>query len=167
MSSNEEENVAILVPLDDYAHHINQVVSVGTGSLRVLKRKLSLSTPYRIDLTSIENCKAVEYKSGLSVFHIGAGVLLIALILGVFTLIGVYWSRLEPGTRIQVGLLALAFAYGTRWAFMSKHHRLVFNLRDGSKLQWRSRSGDFKYRERAVEKVLEHVRNRGLAVTVK
>ena len=79
----------------------------------------------------------------------------------------VYWSSLEPGTRIQVGLLALAFTYGIQWAFMSKHHRIIFHLQDGSKLKWRSRSGDFKYRAIAVEKVLEHVRNIGLRVITK
>lgn len=165
MPLSEEELVAGLVLNDDYAHHIGQVVSVGTETLRVLKKQFSITTPYRIDTVPLKTCVGLRYESGSSVFHIIAGALLVVLMLAIAYFLIIYWSRLEPGTRVQVGLLTLAFAYGLRWAFMSKHHRLVFNLRDGARLHWRSRSGDFKYRERAVEKVIEYMRSIGVPVT--
>jgi hypothetical protein len=163
MPGPEEEVVSVLVSADEYAYHINQVASVGADSLRVLRKRLSIKTPYTIESISISSCTRVDYAARLSPFRIAVGVLLIALILGIFYYIGVYWSQLESGTSIRVGLLVLALLYGLKWAFMSRHHRVVFHLRDGTRLGWRSRPGDFKYKERAVSNLMAHLKTRGLA----
>jgi hypothetical protein len=91
-------------------------------------------------------------------------LLVLLLLAGIMYYLGVYWNRLEPGTTIRVGLLGLAGLYGLKWAFMSRHHKFKFHLHDGSRIIWRSRSGDFKYKQRAVDHVLEHLRGRGLLV---
>ncbi len=163
----EEEVVALLVSTDEYPHHINQVASVGTQSIRMLRRKLSFSQPYAIEPVAIAQCVKVEHVARLSPVRIAAGVLLVALLLGIFYYLGVYWSQLEPGTTIRVGLLGLAFLYGLKWAFMSRHHRIAFCLQDGSRLKWRSRSGDFKYKERAVANVLQYFKSLGIPVSSK
>jgi hypothetical protein len=158
----EEELVAILTSPEEYAYHIGQVGSVGTEKLRVVRKQLSLKMPYMIELVPLTEVAHAEYKSGLAPFRILAGVALLALLAGIVYYLGVYWDRLEPGTSIRVGLLGLGAVYGLNWAFMSRRHEFIFHLRDGGKIRWRSRSGDFKYKVRAVERVLDHLRARGL-----
>ncbi len=41
----EEERVAVLASPDEYAYYIGQANSVGEKSLRVVRRKFSISTP--------------------------------------------------------------------------------------------------------------------------
>ena len=92
----------------------------------------------------------------------GRSVLVLLLLVGIFYYLGVYWDSLEPGTTIRVGLLGLAGIYGLKWAFMSRRHQLTFHLHDGSRVRWRSRSGDFKYKERVASRAVEHLRELGL-----
>jgi len=158
----EEEIISIFVHPDEYAHHIGQVASVGVETLRVVRKQPSFSTPYVIEMIPARNCSRVEYKSGLAPVRIAAGIFLLALLGGIAYYLAVYWSSLQPGTEIRVGLLGLAVGYGVRWAFMSRRHQFTFYLHDGSRIRWRSRSGDYKYKQRAVGNVLEHFRRRGL-----
>ena len=158
----EEQTFAIFALPDDYAYHIGQVASIGSDGLRVVRKQLSITTPYRIEVVPASNIERVEYKSGLAMVRIVAGVLVLLLLIGIFYYLGVYWDRLEPGTTIRVGLLGLAGIYGLKWAFMSRRHQLTFHLRDGSRLRWRSRSGDFKYKERVVGRAVDHLRELGL-----
>ena len=162
MSIIEEETISILVSPADYAYHVDQIASFGTHHIRILRKQFSIKTPYTLETMPIINCSKVHYTAGLSVFHIGAGVLLTTMMLGIFYYLVVYWSRLAPGMTIQVGLLLLAFIYGLKWAFMSRRHKLVLHLRDGTNLKWQSRSGEFRYKQRTISNVLLHLRSRGL-----
>jgi hypothetical protein len=162
MSFPEDEIVAVLTLDNQYAYHINQLASVGTENLRVLRRNFSASAPYKFELVPLASCVRVEYKSGLAPFRIVAGVLLVTLMLAIFYFMGVYWDDLPPGMTIKVGLLGMALVYGLKWAFMSRRHVLALHLQDGTSIRWQSRSGDFKYKQRAVDKILDFLRARGL-----
>jgi hypothetical protein len=158
----EEQTFAIFALPEDYAYHIGQVVSIGSDGLRVVRKQLSIKSPYRIEVVPASSISRVEYESGLAATRIVAGVLVLLLLAGIFYYLGVYWDSLEPGTTIRVGLLGLAGIYGLKWAFMSRRHQLTFHLRDGSRVRWRSRSGDFKYKERVASRAVEHLRELGL-----
>lgn len=154
--SQIEEIVAVLASPGEYAYHINQVSSVGTHNIRVVRKKLSLKTPYILEHIPVGDCTRVAYQSALSPFRIVAGLALTTLMLGIFYFLGMYWTSLEPGTTIRIGLLFLALVYGLKWAFLSRHHRIDFYLKDGSRLVWRSRPGDFKLRQRGASNVVEY-----------
>lgn len=124
---------------------------------------MSIKTPYKLETIPVAQCRRLEYKTGLSPLRIIAGTLLIVLIVAIFYFIHLYWSSFEAGQTFKVGALVLALLYGLRWAFMSRSHRLVFHMRDGSRLVWQSRSGDFKYKERAVANILQFAASSGLA----
>jgi hypothetical protein len=160
-----EEHIATLVSPDEYAYHIGQAVSLGSGNLRVVRKKFSMSTPYVTELVPLSGLSRVEYKSGLVPLRIAAGVFVIALLLGICYYLSAFWDQLEPGTTIRVGLLGLAGIYGLKWAFMSRRHEFVFHFHDTSCLKWHSRSGDYKYKQGVVDKVLEFVRSNGTALS--
>ncbi|MFZ6845899.1 hypothetical protein [Undibacterium sp. RuTC16W] len=162
--SMHEEVVAIFVSPEKYAYHINQVVSISTDYFRVLRKRFSIKMPYEIEEIPITNCTQIDYQSRLSPVRIFFGILLVALMLTIFYLIGVYGAHLEQGTSIRIGLLALALITGLKWAFMSRQHQVSFLLNDGTRLHWCSRSGDFKYKERAVSRLFEHLETRGLRI---
>src|SRR5262245_34588157 len=151
----EEETIAILASPDEYAYHIGKVASVGTDSLRVVRKKFSISTPYVLEMIPMSQVSRAAYKSGLAPVRMGAGVLLLTLLVGIACYLGIYWDRLPPDTAVRVGLLGLAGAYGLNWAFRSRRHQFVFHLQDGGRIGWHSRSGDFRYKQRAVDHVLE------------
>ncbi len=163
----EEEIVTVFVIPEDYAYHKNQVASVSTQHIRIIRKKFSFSTPYALEEIPIAACGRIDYVERLSPVRIVFGVLLVTLMLTIFYLIGIYGSQLEAGTTVRVGLLGLALVAGLRWTFMSRQHHMIFHLNDGSRLLWRSRSGDFKYKEWAVNKLLEHFKALGLEVNEK
>ena len=154
--------IATLVGPTEYARHINEVASVTTSKIRVLKRKLSIGDPYQLTEYPIRDCAKVTYQDKRSGFRIVLGVALAALICVIFYFVGIYWNRLEPGSSVPAGLLFLAFIYGLRWVFGSRIHRIAFLMRDGSRLLWKSRPGDFKYMQRAVGNVLAFAKSCGL-----
>lgn len=158
----EEQPIGIFALPEDYAYHIGEVVAIGEQNLRIVRKKMSLTTPYRTELIPVSSISSVEYKNGLVPVRIAAGVVLLALLATVFFYLGVYWSQLESGTPIRIGLVALAVIYGLRWAFMSRRHQFFFKLHDGSRLKWSSRSGDYKYKVRVVDRVVEHMGERKL-----
>ncbi|WP_159274459.1 hypothetical protein [Variovorax boronicumulans] len=161
-NQEESQNFAIFALPQDYAYHIGEVVSIGSDGLRIVRKQLSLSNPYRIEIVPPSKIVKAEYKNGLALTRIVAGVLVLLLLVGIFIYLGIYWDRLEPGTSIRYGLLALAAIYGLKWAFMSRRHQLTFSLRDGGKVRWRSRSGDFKYKEPVASRAVEHLKETGL-----
>lgn len=160
----EEESIAILTSPAEYAYHIGEVGSVGALSLKVIRRQFSVKEPYKLEIIPMADVSKAEYRHGLAPLRIGAGVLLLALLCVIFYFVGVYWENLEPGTRVPIGLLGLAGLYGLKWAFMSRRHRFVFHLLNGNKIGWKSSSGDFKYKQRAVDHVLKYLRGRGLII---
>lgn len=158
----EEQTFAIFALPEDYAYHIGQVASIGSDGLRVVRRQLSIKSPYRLEVVPATSISRAEYDCGLAPMRIVAGVLVLVLLVGIFYYLGVYWDRLEPGTTVRYGLLALAGIYGVKWAFMSRRHQLTFHLRDGGRVRWRSRSGDFKYKAPVADRALGHLRELGL-----
>ena len=158
----EEQTFAIFALPEDYAYHIGQVASIGSDGLRVVRRQLSIKSPYRLEVVPATSISRAEYDCGLAPMRIMAGVLVLVLLVGIFYYLGVYWDRLEPGTTVRYGLLALAGIYGVKWAFMSRRHQLTFHLRDGGRVRWRSRSGDFKYKAPVADRALGHLRELGL-----
>lgn len=160
----EEEVVSILVSPDEYPYHKNQIVSIGVDSIRVVRKERSLSSSYVIQKIPVTNCVRVHYKQGLVPLRVFAGVLLTLLMAGIFYCLALYWFRLDPGTSIKGELLGLAAAYGLKWTFMSRRHEFFLHMNDGSTLTWRSRSGDFKYKKRAVMNIIQHFRSTSVLV---
>lgn len=156
------KTIATFVSPDEYAHHINQVAAVTDETIRILRRNLSLRTPYKFEEVAIDDCVRIEYSSAISALKIGFGVLLLLLILAIFYYLNYYWSSFESGQTFRVGALVLAMGYGVRWAFMPRSHYLAFVMKDGKRYKWRSRSGEFKCNERAVANLLEFAKVRGL-----
>jgi hypothetical protein len=83
-------------------------------------------------------------------------------VLFVLAMLVKYWDDLEPSARVPVGALAIAGVYGTQLAFGVRRHRFVFVRSDGSKLVWKSRSGDDKLMQPLVNRLIEFARSRGL-----
>ncbi|MBX3610749.1 MAG: hypothetical protein KF871_12715 [Hydrogenophaga sp.] len=160
----EEESIAILTSPAEYSHHIGEVASVGSQSLKIIRRQLSVKEPYNLEVVPFSAVSRAEYKHGLAPFRIVAGVLLIVLLGGIFYFAGLYWDSLGGGTRVPVGMLGLAGLYGLRWAFMSRRHCFDFHLHNGGRIGWKSGSGDFKYKQRAVDHVLQFLRGKGLTI---
>ena len=160
----DEEIVTVFVSPEDYAYHINQVASVSTGNLRIIRKKFSMNTPYVLEEVAIARCGRIEYAAKLSPVRIALGTLLVALMLAIFYFINDYAEQMESGPSVRFGLLAIALAVGVRWMFMSRQHHMTFHLKDDSRLRWRSRPGDFKYKEWAVNKLREHFKTTGLAL---
>jgi hypothetical protein len=160
----DEEIVTVFVSPEDYPYHINQVASVSTGHLRIIRKKFSMSTPYVLEEVAIASCGRIEYAAKLSPVRIVLGTLLVALMLAIFYFVYAYAEQMESGTSVPVGLLAIALVAGVRWMFMSRQHHMIFHLKEGSRLRWRSRPGDFKYKEWAVNKLREHFKTSRLAI---
>ncbi|OWQ84364.1 hypothetical protein CDN99_24010 [Roseateles aquatilis] len=142
---------------DDYAYHIGQVASLGSKGLMVVRRNLSIKTPYKIEVVPWDRVSHARYDARLAPLKIAMGIATLLLLAGILYYLIHYWNDLEPRTTIQIGLLSLAVGYGLRWAFMSRRHRFTFHLRDGSRLRWTSRSGDFKYKTGAVHRGVERL----------
>jgi hypothetical protein len=157
-----EDSIARLVSPDEYAHHIGQVVSVNAQSLQIVKRKLSISEPFALHALPMARITRVEYQAGLAPLRIVFGVLLLCLLAGIAYFLFVDAdSRVGP-ISIKAGLMVLAAAYGLKWTFSSRRHQLGFHFHDGDSVAWRSRSGDFSLKQRAVDHVLAHFRANGL-----
>jgi hypothetical protein len=74
-SDREESGTfAVFALPEDYSHHIGQVASIGTDGLRVVRRQVSLSTPYRIEVVPLSDVSRVHYESKLAPMRIAAGV---------------------------------------------------------------------------------------------
>jgi hypothetical protein len=163
MTEEKETVVVTLIFPNGYAHQLNEVASVTTRNVVFLKRKLlssSGSELVKYPLTEVAN---VDYRETRPILRLIFGALLTALILFIFVMIYVYWDRLEPGTRIYVGLFAIAGFYGVRLLTDSRISRLTFRMRDGSKLAWKSKPGDFKIMRDSALRILDFAKQRGLA----
>src|SRR6266540_639976 len=161
-----EESVAILVHQDEYLKHLGEAASVTTGHIRVVKRKFVSKAGWEIVDVPLADCTAIKYKDERPLFKIFLGALFTVLTVFICYVIYVYWDRLDPGTRIPVGALGFATLYGLGWAFRSRRHRLLFSLRDGRTLEWKSASGDYKYKVASARKTVEFARSAGLLASV-
>jgi hypothetical protein len=157
-----EQSVAILVFPEDYLRQLNSVASVTTQNVIHLKRKFVSKAGWELVPTPLSEFTAIEYRKELALVRVLFGAFLVALVLFVLAMLAKYWNDLEPSTRVPVGALAIAGVYGTRMAFGVRRHRFVFVRSDGSKLMWKSRSGEDKLMQPLVDKLIEFARTRGL-----
>jgi hypothetical protein len=162
MQNNDEEFIATLLHPDEYSHHMNQVASVTTNNIIFLKRKFVSKSGFELIKYPLSECDRINYKDDRSVVLVVFGALLVLLICYIFYMLYVYWARLESGTHIKIGLLGLGLVYGVRWVFGARSHKFEFCLIDKTVLKWKSRAGDYKYKQAAVNKVIEFARSRGI-----
>ena len=160
--NTSEQSVATLVFPEDYLRQLNSVASVTTQNVIHLKRKFVSKAGWELVPIPLSEFTAIEYKKEVAFARVLFGAFLIFLVLFVLAMLMKYWNDLEPSTRVPVGALAIAGVYGTRLAFGVRRHRFVFVRRDGSKLVWKSRSGDDKLMQPLVDKLAEFARFRGL-----
>jgi len=165
MQDEREEFVATLVQPAEYAHHLNQVAGLTTRNIVFLERKFVSRSGHELVGTPLDACVAVRYVDERSPLTIVSGVLLAGLVAFVLYMLAASWKRLEPGTLIPIGALALAGLYGVRRVFGARRHRLVFRLKDGTSLRWRSRPGDFDLKKANVERIVDFARARGILDT--
>ncbi len=162
MQNDDEELVATLLHPDEYSHHMNQVAGVTTKNIIFLKRKFMSKSGFELVKHPLSECEQINYKDEHSIVLVVFGVLLILLMSYIFYMLYVYWGRLEPGTHIKIGLLGLALVYGVRWVFGARSHKFEFCLIDKTILKWKSRAGNFKFKQAAVNKVIEFAGTRGI-----
>jgi hypothetical protein len=160
--SESEQSVATLVFPEDYMHQLNSVASVTTQNVVLLKRKFMSKAGWELVPMPLSEFTAIEYREELAFTRILFGGFLVILVLFVLAMLVKYWNDLEPSTRVPVGALAIAAVYGARLAFGARRHRFIFLRADGSKVGWKSRSGDHKLMKPLVEKLAEFARSRGL-----
>lgn len=163
MAEEKETVVVTLIFPNGYVHQLNEVASVTTQNVVFLKRKLLSSSGSELIKFPLTEVASVEYQETRPILRLIFGALLTALILFIFVMIYVYWDSLEPGTRIYVGLFALAGFYGVRLLTDSRISRLTFLMRDGSKLKWKSKPGDFKLMRESALRIMEFAKQRRLA----
>jgi hypothetical protein len=162
MPESKDEFVTTLLFPDEYAHHFNQVSGLTTLSIVYLKRKFLSKAGYELVNYPVADCLGISYQDERPVSSIVFGVLLVSLLSFIAFMVFTYWDSLTPGTRIPIGLLMLAALYGFRWIFAARRHRLIFDMRDGSRLMWKSRAGDYKYKHASAAKVAELAKSLGI-----
>jgi hypothetical protein len=160
--STSEQSVATLVFPEDYLRQLNSVAGVTTQSVIHLRRKFVSKAGWELVPVPLSEFVAIEYKKELAVARVLFGSFLVALVLFILAMLVRYWNDLEPSTRVPVGAVALAGVYGIRLALGVRRHRFVFIKSNGSRLVWKSRSGDDKLMQPLVDKLIEFARSRGL-----
>ena len=158
----QEEFVATLVHADEYKYQINRVTGLTTQSIQFLKRKFASRVGGEVITIPIEQCVFIAYRDKRPLHIIVLGVLLSLVTWGPFAYLAVYWSAISPTPYVRVGLLLMGGVTGLRMTFGARRHELVFALKGRRDVKWMSRPGDFKYKQSAVDKVVEFAREKGL-----
>jgi hypothetical protein len=162
MSTSSERYIATLILPDEYMRHLNQVASMTRESITVVKRKFVSKAGWELVQYPTNQCDRIIHKDERPLTIMIAGGLLVGLIVFICYMVGIYWNDLSDETKVPVGMLALAGIYGLKWLFESRRHRLIFVMRDGGKLIFKSRSGDYKAASYPVQKIVEFARGNGL-----
>jgi len=162
MQEEREEQVATLIQPTEYVRHLNQVAGLTTQHVIFLKRKFLSGSGWELVGFPVAECARVKYADERPALIVLSGALLVGLIAFVLYMLVRTWDRLDPGTRIPIGLLALAGLYGVRWVLGARRHRLVFTMKDRSDLVWKSRPGDHQLKKAAADRVVEFARARGI-----
>ena len=160
--SVSEQSIATLVFPEDYLRQLNSVAGVTTQNVVHLKRKFISKAGWELVPIPLSEFTAIEYKKELALARVLFGCLLIALVFFILAMLIKYWNDLEPSTRVPVGAVAIAAVYGVRLALGVRRHRFVFIRANGSKLVWKSRSGDDKLMQPLVDRLIEFARSKGL-----
>jgi hypothetical protein len=160
--STDERNIATLVSPNDYMRQLNSVAGLTVENLIFLKRKFVSRSGWELERHPLSELTGILYSSYVPIVRVVGGVLLVLLIGSVLYLLGVYWDSLEPGQRVPVGAIAVAGIFGLKLLFGARQHKLVFVLKSGGKLTWRSRAGDFDLMKPAVESIVAFAKERAL-----
>jgi len=160
--STSEQNIATLVFPNDYMRQLNSVAGLTVENVIFLKRKFVSKSGWELERHPLSDVTGVLYSPSVPIARIVGGVLLVALIGAVLYLLGVYWDSLEPGQRVPVGAIALAGIFGLKLLFGARQHKLVFVLKSGNKLTWKSKAGDFNLMKPAVESIVAFAKERAL-----
>ncbi|HET8541711.1 MAG TPA: hypothetical protein VFL83_17665, partial [Anaeromyxobacter sp.] len=123
-------------------------------------RKLVSRSGHELVGYPLDECARVRHVEERPWWTMVSGALLVALVAFIVYMLSITWDQLEPQTRVPMGALALAGIYGVRRVVGSRRHRLVFTMKDGSKLRWTSRPGEYDAKKPAVETVVELARAR-------
>jgi hypothetical protein len=160
--STSEQVIGTLVLPEDYIRHLNQVAAVTSDHLVLVKRKFVSRSGTELVRHPLDRCASVSYFDERPVATLVSGVLLLGLVGSIVALLIVSWRDLAPGTKLFPGVFALVAIWGARRLFGARRHRLVFTMKDGKRLRWASRPGDFDVHAPAVSQVLEFARAREL-----
>jgi hypothetical protein len=161
MPDDKNEFITTLLFPNEYARNLNQVAGLTTRRITYLKRKFVSKAGYELVEYPIEDCSSITYRDERPLVSIVLGVFLMALLSFIAYMMFKYWDDLPANATVPVGALFLVGLYGFRFVFAARRHRLVFAMRDGTKLTWKSRSGDYKYKEGGAAKVVEFAREQG------
>ncbi|MES2875692.1 MAG: hypothetical protein V4708_18345 [Bacteroidota bacterium] len=167
MQEKFEKSVTTLVTPQEYKHHLNEVLGVTTERIFFLKRKFFSGAGSEMLEYSLDDCSSIIVMDEKPLIKVILGTLLVFLMLFIFYCIYIYWSDFEPGTRIYIGMFGLALFYGFTWMLGARRHRIVFTLCDGTKLTWKSSSGDFNIKSENVARVVELAKSKGLYNDIK
>jgi hypothetical protein len=162
MAGSEEGFVTTLIFPNEYIRQLNQVSGLTTAHIILLKRKFLSGAGYELVHYPLHDCTGITYRDERPLATMVLGGLLIALLACIAYMVYAYWDSLPSQMRIPIGLLALAAIYGFRAVFTARRHRLVFTMKDGTRLVWKSRSGDYQYKDGPAKKVVELAKARGL-----
>lgn len=159
---DEAEVVAMLVVNSEHVHHINQVAGLTTREILFLKRKFASRLGYELTRYPLEECTSLAYFDERSLASLISGVFVTAVVALAVGGLLYNWSDLDAGTRVPIGALVVGGLYGVRRLFGSRRHRMVFTLRDQTKLSWISSSGDYERWKPSAASILEFARERRL-----
>ena len=164
MNSSSDQLIALLVTPDEYIRHFNQVVTFHRNELTVVRRKLLSKGGWELEKVPMSECERILYKDEYSLVTLVSGALLVALIIFVFVMMGIYWNELANETKVPIGALAVGAGYGVTRLFGARRHRLTFVMRHGKKLIFKSRAGDYRVALHPVNKAVEYARTNGLLI---
>jgi hypothetical protein len=154
--------VTTLLFPNEYARQLNQVSGLTTKELIYLKRRFLSRSGYELVSYPLADCIGITYKDERPILSIAWGVILTSVLGVLMFMILKYWNDLPPATRVPVGAIMVTSLYGFRMVFAARRHRLLFQMSDGRKLIWKSRAGDYKYKEASAAKVVELAKSRGI-----
>jgi hypothetical protein len=162
MVASDDVFVVTLLHPDEYAKHLNEIAGLTTRDIKFLKRKFVSKAGWELVTYPVAECASISYKDERPIASVVLGILLVMVVSIVGYGLIAYWDGLTPGTRVPIGALALGALYGFRSTFLSRRHRLIFSMHDGSQLIWKTGAGDYKCQQSRAAKVVEFAKSRGL-----
>jgi hypothetical protein len=162
VAESDDAFVTTLLHPDEYPKHLNQVAGLTTRDIKFLKRKFVSKTGWELVTYPVTECSGITYKDERPIASLVFGFFLLLIVAIIGYGLVTYWDSLTPRTKIPIGGLGFAILYGFRATFLSRRHRLIFSMKDGSRLIWKTLAGDYKYQQPRAQKVIEFARSRGL-----
>lgn len=158
----EEEPVATLILSEDYLHQLNDVARVTTRNIILLKRKFISKSGWELVPIPLSECTGITFRSEFSMMRIVVGVLVLALLGLIVTMLVMYWSALQPSTKLPASALGLAGIFGLNKLVGGRRHHIQFSMLDGSTLHWKSLAGDYQIMQLPVDRLKAFARTRSL-----